>query len=90
MTTNTEILTFMRETPLLAGFDDTFTAELARRCPSPQAAEGRDPLPCNRTGRTQPYLVRSGSIFLFLTNLDGRELVVNEMRPGTYSESWQC
>ena len=81
MTSNTEILTFLRKTPLLAGFDDAFTADLARRCRLRRLQKG-DILFLQADWADAAYLVRSGSISLFLTNLDGRELVVNEMRPG--------
>ena len=81
MTSNTEILTFLRETPLLAGFDDAFTAELARRCRLRRLQKG-EILFLQSDRADAAYLVRSGSISLFLTSLDGRELVVNEMRPG--------
>ena len=81
MTSNTEILTFLRETPLLAGFDEPFTAELARRCRLRRLQKG-EILFLQSDRADAAYLVRSGSISLFLTSLDGRELVVNEMRPG--------
>ena len=81
MTLNTEILTFLRETPLLAGFDDAFTTELALRCRLRKLQKG-EILFLQSDRADAAYLVRSGSILLFLTNLDGRELVVNEMRPG--------
>jgi len=81
VTSTTDILTFLRETPLLAGFDDAFTAELARRCRLRRLQKG-EILFLQADRADAAYLVRSGSISLFLTNLDGRELVVNEMRPG--------
>lgn len=78
---NTDLLNFMRQTPVLAGFDDRFTTEFARRCRVRGLQKG-EILFLESHQADAAYLLRSGAISLFLTSFDGRDLVINEMQPG--------
>lgn len=76
-----DLLDFLSQTPLLAGFDDRLTTELAQGCRWRRLQKGEILfLETNRADAA--YLVRTGAISLFLSSPDGRELVINEMQPG--------
>jgi len=72
---------FLRGVPLFAGLGERALASLARAGRIRQLARGQtlfnqgDPADAF-------YVVRSGCIALLLDSPDGRELVINEMRPG--------
>lgn len=78
---NNDLLDFLRQTPLLAGFSDRLTVELARYCRLHRLQKGE--ILFLETHRADAaYLVRSGSVSLYLMAYDGRELIINEMQPG--------
>jgi CRP-like cAMP-binding protein len=72
---------FLRRVPLLSDLEEPVLAELERASYRKRVPKGTylffqsDPADAF-------YLVRSGSIAIVLTSRDGRELVINEMRPG--------
>jgi len=72
---------FLGSLPLFAGLSKTRLAALALECHIKRASRGSylffqgDPADAL-------YVVRSGSVAILLSSPDGRELVINEMRPG--------
>jgi CRP/FNR family cyclic AMP-dependent transcriptional regulator len=73
--------TFLEDMPLFAGLGDASLLALARAGKFVQVEKGQfiffqsDP-------SEKVYLVRSGLVSIVLESPDGREMVINEMRPG--------
>jgi len=71
----------LRDAPLLSGLSETELMALGRASRRLQLPKGiylffqEDPV-------DSVYVVRSGSVAILLSSEDGRELVINEMRPG--------
>lgn len=72
---------FLADVPLFAGLDDRALSVLARssriRCIS-----AGETLFCEGDHGDAAYVVRTGCVAIKLDTADGRELVINEMRPG--------
>ncbi len=75
------LVRFLRSVPLLCKLSETTLSELARACRSKKAPAGNY-LFMQGDASDAFYLVRSGSIAIILISPDGRELLINEMRPG--------
>ncbi len=78
---STALLPFLRRVPFLAGLDDRALAPLAQASQSRRLAKG-ETLFQQGDHSDAAYIVRSGSIVIVLITADGRELAINEMRPG--------
>ena len=72
---------FLRSVPLFAGLDDQALAALASAGQLRQVSKGKT-LFSQADSADAFYLVCSGRIAILLASPDGRELVINEMRPG--------
>jgi CRP/FNR family cyclic AMP-dependent transcriptional regulator len=82
-TLTADLLPFLKRVRLFAGLPDRALEVLARvsrlrRVPKNYVVFDKD------DPGEAAYLVRGGSIAILLTTLDGRELVINEMRAGDY------
>lgn len=79
--TGTRILQFLKDLPLFEGLGQDSLDMLVRASRFKQVSKGSylffqlDP-------GTAVYLVRKGAVSIQLENLDGRELIINEMYPG--------
>ena len=76
-----DLLAFLRKAPLFASLPEPVLASLAgmanvRRLSRGQVLFSQDDPP------DRVYLLYSGAIAIVLSTADGRELVINEMRPG--------
>jgi CRP/FNR family cyclic AMP-dependent transcriptional regulator len=76
-----ERLALLKEAPLYAGLDATVLERLARASALQRLDEGQY-LFVRGDPSEQIYLVCQGAIAIVLSSADGRELVINEMRPG--------
>lgn len=76
-----ELISFLRRVPLFDGLDEAALQVLAR-----VARVKRVPRNSYLFYQDDPgdaaYVVRTGAIAILLTTVDGRELIINEMRPG--------
>jgi CRP/FNR family transcriptional regulator, cyclic AMP receptor protein len=77
----TGALPFLKRVPLFSGLDEAALALLARVSRTRQLPKGYVLFSRDDPGDAA-YVVRSGCITILLTTPDGRELVINEMRPG--------
>jgi CRP/FNR family cyclic AMP-dependent transcriptional regulator len=76
-----DTLTFLRSVPLFAGLDEAALNRLARAGRFSFAPKGF--IIFSQTDPAEAaFIVRSGQINILLTTVDGRELVINEMRAG--------
>ncbi len=79
---STEGLTrFLRSVPLFADLKDKALAELTQASQRKKIPKGNY-LFLQSDPAEAAYIVRSGSIAIILGSSDGRELLINEMRPG--------
>jgi CRP/FNR family transcriptional regulator, cyclic AMP receptor protein len=72
---------FLGSLPLFSGLSETRLAALAQECRLKQVPRGAC-LFLQGDPADALFVVRSGSFAILLSSLDGRELVINEMRPG--------
>jgi CRP-like cAMP-binding protein len=72
---------FLRSVPLFFGVSETRLTELARASHPKKTPKGNY-LFMQADASDVVYVVRSGSIAIILLSPDGRELLINEMRPG--------
>ena len=72
---------FLGSLPLFAGLSKARLAALAHECHSKRVPRGSY-LFLQGDPADALYVVRSGSVAILLSSPDGRELVINEMRPG--------
>ena len=75
------LIRFLRLVPLLADIKDTTLEELAQASRRKKIPKGGY-LFLQADPADSAYIVRSGSIAIILSSSDGRELLINEMRPG--------
>jgi CRP/FNR family cyclic AMP-dependent transcriptional regulator len=76
-----ERIRFLGSIPLFSGIREDVLKELAQSAPLRKLDKGE--LLFYQTDPSDAvYIVRSGCISLFLATPDGREMVINEMRPG--------
>jgi CRP-like cAMP-binding protein len=76
-----EAVVFLRSVPLFAGLDDAALTRLARAGRFNLAPKNY--IIFSQTDSAESaFVVRSGQVNILLTTLDGRELVINEMRAG--------
>jgi CRP/FNR family transcriptional regulator, cyclic AMP receptor protein len=77
----TDPIEFLHGVPLFANLDDQSLHRLARAGRFVQAPKGY--LFFSQADKAESaYIVRSGQVDILLTTLDGRELIINEMRAG--------
>ncbi len=76
-----DLAAFLRSVPLFAELDDGCLAILARVCHTRTIQKGKY-LFCQNDPADCAYIVYSGAVSILLSTPDGRELVINEMRPG--------
>ena len=76
-----ELIRFLRSAPLFADSSGKVLAELARTCQRKKFPKGNY-LFMQADLSEAVYVVHSGSIAIILISPDGRELLINEMRPG--------
>jgi CRP/FNR family cyclic AMP-dependent transcriptional regulator len=77
----TERVRFLGSIPLFSGIREDVLKELAQSAPLRKLDKGE--LLFYQTDPSDAvYIVRAGCISLFLATPDGREMVINEMRPG--------
>ncbi len=74
-------LTFLRGLPLFAGVSEEGLADLAQVARWREVPKGAY-LFCQGDDAEGLYLVQTGAVALVLASVDGRELVINEMRHG--------
>jgi CRP/FNR family cyclic AMP-dependent transcriptional regulator len=72
---------FLRSIPLFSGLREEVLEGLAQSAPPRKLSKG-ELLFYQTDPSNAVYIVRSGCISLFLATPDGREMVINEMRPG--------
>lgn len=77
----TELLPFLKRVPLFSGLDDAALTLLARVSRTRELQKGYVLFSHDDPGDAA-FIVRSGIINILLATPDGRELVINEMRPG--------
>ena len=78
---SSDLLPFLRRVPFLAGLDDNALIPLARASRLKRLAKG-ETLFQQGDSSDAAYIVRAGVIAIVLITPDGRELAINEMRPG--------
>ncbi len=72
---------FLKGVPLFAGLDDRSLSVLARSSRIRSVSAG-ETLFCEGDPGDAAFIVRAGCVAIKLDTADGRELVINEMRPG--------
>jgi len=72
---------FLRRLPLFAGVGEGALAALGRAC-TPRAIPRGSYVFLQSEPAESVYLVQSGVVSILLASADGRELVINELRPG--------
>lgn len=77
----TDLLPFLHRVPFLAGLDDSALAPLARASRLKRLARG-ETLFQQGDSSDSAYIVRTGAVAIVLITHDGRELAINEMKPG--------
>jgi CRP-like cAMP-binding protein len=78
---NEKILRTLRTAPIFRDVEDATLEGLAPSCTLRKLTEGELLFYQDDPGEAV-FIVRSGSIAIFLGSADGRELVINEMHPG--------
>lgn len=76
-----EAMKFLSGIPLFSGLSET-TRDLVARASEFQHFEKGSVLFFQSDPSEWAYIVRSGSVSIVLSNPDGRDMVINEMRPG--------
>jgi len=76
-----EIQNFLEGLPLLADFSKSSFSLLASECRLRQVEKG-EILFFQSDPSDSAYIVKSGNISIILNSPDGREMVINQMRPG--------
>lgn len=76
-----EVLEFLRVVPLFSKINGSTARNLATQCRFRQFDKGERIFHESDTAECA-FLVRSGKISIILNSTDGRELVIDEMRPG--------
>ena len=76
-----DLTTFLRNVPLFVDLNDAALTIVARASRMVQIARQQMVFSEGDPGDTA-FIVRAGAIAILLTTPDGRELVINEMRPG--------
>jgi CRP/FNR family cyclic AMP-dependent transcriptional regulator len=79
----TEARAFLKKIPLFADLREDTLLTLARSCNFAKISRGQF-IFLQEDLAEKVYLVRSGQISIILESLDGRKLVINEMRPGDF------
>ncbi len=78
---SSDIAALLRGVPLFAGLSDSTLALVARVCHR-RAIPKAKYIFCQDDPADAAYIVSSGAVSIILCTADGRELVINEMRPG--------
>ena len=76
-----QMVSFFRTVPLFRGVGDMILGTLARSCQHQHLGKS-EVLFTQDDPAEAMFIVRTGWIAIFLATVDGRELVINEMRPG--------
>jgi CRP-like cAMP-binding protein len=78
---SSQLTSFLASVPAFSGIGERSISQLASSCYSRKLKKG-ELLFGQSEIADELYVVRTGIIAIFLSTLDGRELVINEMRPG--------